>query len=153
MNKRNAFIFLVVFFCISSVESQENRISNFPHNLIGVWPESYNIKGAVEKEFSWGMGLTIENSSIIIDYDYEGNPYIDNPGLGRYLIESFQYLTQDTVELQLIKQNPKILRAIPNKGSLIITFVSENKITIDDSDYEKFFGVSSGHVYKRLSPL
>ena len=145
-------ILVVIFLQASWIETQEIQISNFPGNLIGVWPESYNVKGAVEKEFSWGVGLITENSSIVFDYDLEGNLYVDNPGLGRYLIESFKYLTQNKVELQLRKQNIKMLKSIPNTGSIIITFVSEKEIIIDDSGYVKMFGAPGEKIYKRLSP-
>ena len=154
MNKRNVFIFLVVFLCILSVGSQEIQNSDFPRNLIGVWPDSDNLKGATEKEFSWGIGIFPLHGAIVIDYDNEGNLYLDNPGLGRYSIESFKYLTQDKVELGLNKQNYKKNEYIAAKGSVIVTFVSENEIKIggsgDDSGYERMFGGKS--VYKRLSP-
>ena len=145
-------IFVVIFLQVSWVEAQEIKVKDFPYYLIGVWPESYNVKGAVEKEFSWGVGLITENSSIIFDYDLEGNLYVDNPGLGRYLIESFKYLTQNKIKLQLRKQNTKMLTSIPNTGSIIITFVSEKEIIIDDSGYVKMFGSPGEYIYKRLSP-
>ena len=145
-------IFVVIFLHVSWVETQEIKVKDFPHYLIGVWPDSYNVKGAVEKEFSWGVGLITENSSIIFDYDLEGNLYVDNPGLGRYLIESFKYLTQNKIKLQLRKQNTKMLTSIPNTGSIIITFVSEKEIIIDDSGYVKMFGSPGEYIYKRLSP-
>lgn len=145
-------IFAVIFLQVSWVEAQEIKVKDFPHYLIGVWPESYNVKGAVEKEFSWGVGLITENSSIIFDYDLEGNLYVDNPGLGRYLIESFKYLTQNKIKIQLRKQNTKMLTSIPNTGSIIITFVSEKEIIIDDSGYVKMFGSPGEYIYKRLSP-
>ena len=72
--------------------------------------------------------------------------------IGRYLIESFKYLTQNKLELQLRKQNIKMLKSIPNAGSIIITFISEKEIIIDDSGYVKMFGAPGEKIYKRLSP-
>ena len=153
MNKRNILILLVVFLFFRwgvTVESQEIQNSDFPRNLIGVWPESDNLKGATEKEFSWGTGIFPLHGAIVIDYNHEGDLYMDVPQLGRYSIESFKYLTKDKVELQLTMQNYKMNEYIPAKGSIIITLLSENEIKMDDSGYDRMFG--GEYEYNRLSP-
>ena len=52
-NKINSILF-IIFLRILSVTAQEIQISNFPGNLIGVWPDTDSLKGAIEREFSWG---------------------------------------------------------------------------------------------------
>lgn len=152
MNKKMDLILFILFLRILSVTAQEIQISNFPGNLIGVWPDTDNLKGAIEREFSWGTGLFPLHGAVVIDLDPQGNLYIENPGLGRYFITSIKYLSEDLIEFQMKMDNKLPIRGVPEEGSIIIKVISEKEIEINDSGYANMFGTPKEWIYKRLSP-